>query len=147
MAKNSKFSNKTFDSPRILSMIQQLRLQYRDNERVTADMIQQMRTLRELFIEQEQPTIVKSIRLACEHIERFGKFDPRFLDEDSEESEYEYYLDLLTNPNNKYNRDEIKEFNLQLKESLENDDFFSLPRRSQLRMEEEEEYDDEEEDN
>lgn len=143
MAKSSK--NDRLDHPRILNILDKLREQYVKNQRVTAEMIEEMKVMRQLFIELEQPTIVKSIRLAYEHVQKYGKFDPMYLEEDSEDSEFEYYLDLLTNPTNKYNRDEIKELNILLKESLENDDFHSLPRRRFNEDEEEEEIMDDEE--
>lgn len=142
MAKSNKNSFGRFDHPRILGMIEGLRRQYQENGKITAKMIEEMKVLRELFIELEQPTIVKSIRLSYEHAQKYaGKFDPRYLDEESEQSEFDYYLDLLTNPANKYNRDEIKELNLLLKDSLEHDDFHTRPRRRFDEDEEEEELD------
>ena len=96
-------------------------------------LIAKMKELREVFIEHEQPTIVKSLRLAYEHIEHYGDYrltymgrDESLLEEGEEVeapaegiSPFEYFMDLLANPTNKYNKDEIKEVNLLLKESLE----------------------------
>ena len=85
-----------------------------------------MRALRELFKQTEQqPTIVKSIRLVYEHIQHHGSLDGlRYWEEeeielDEQNPSFLYYVDLLTNPSNKYNREEIKELNLQLKELAE----------------------------
>ncbi|WMX13549.1 MULTISPECIES: hypothetical protein [unclassified Aureispira] len=109
----------------IKEIIKGLVTAYKTNKEVTPEMIEQMKAMRELFKELEQPTIVKSIRLAYEHIGNHGSLDnlPYWEEEeielDEENSSFEYYLGLLTNPTNKYNREEIKELNVLLKEIAE----------------------------
>ena len=141
--------DKRIRDPRIHELINNILTTYKNNNNsFVPSIIQDMQTLRERFIEHNQPTIVKSIRLAYEHIEKFGKFDIDYTNEDFDmDAEYdeegnlipkeveaaeektekvelpvpifEYYIGLLANPTNKYNRDEIKEINILLKESLE----------------------------
>lgn len=105
----------------IKEIIQELVTAYRTNKEVKPEMIEQMKAMRELFKDLEQPTIVKSIRLAYEHLDNHGSLDnltyweDEEIELDEENSSFEYYLGLLINPTNKYNREEIKELNLLLK--------------------------------
>lgn len=105
----------------IKEIIKELIAAYKANKEVTPEMIEQMKAMRELFKDLEQPTIVKSIRLAYEHIGNYGNLDnlPYWEEEeielDDENSSFEYYLGLLMNPTNKYNREEIKELNVLFK--------------------------------
>jgi hypothetical protein len=91
------------------------------NEEVLA----QMKELREMFKAVQQPTIVKSVRLVYEHLGQYGNLDniPYWEQEeielDEQQSSMHYYLDLLYNPINKYNKEEIKEINAMLKEVAE----------------------------
>jgi hypothetical protein len=105
----------------IKEIIQELVAAYKTNKEVKPEMIEQMKAMRELFKELEQPTIVKSIRLTYEHLGNHGSLDSlsywedEEIELDEENSSFEYYLGLLTNPTNKYNREEIKELNILLK--------------------------------
>jgi hypothetical protein len=105
----------------IRSKIEALQAAYRQHKEVTAEMIEEMKALRELFKEIKQPTIVKSIRLVYEHLDAYQTLDnlsyweEEEIELDEENSSFEYYIGLLTNPTNKYNREEIKELNALLK--------------------------------
>lgn len=105
----------------IKEIIKELVAAYKTDKKVTPEMIEQMKAMRELFKELEQPTIVKSIRLTYEHLGNYGSLDnltyweEEEIELDEENSSFEYYLGLLTNPTNKYNREEIKELNILLK--------------------------------
>ena len=102
--------------------LENLKGAYQENKEVTTAMIDEMKEVRELFKVLEQPTIVKSIRLVYEHIENHENLDglsyweTEEIELDDENSSFEYYIGLLTNPTNKYNREEIKELNILLKE-------------------------------
>ncbi len=124
--------DKKIRDPKIQDCIDRIREAYQANgQKVSPSIIEDMKAMREHFIVHNQPTIVKSIRLAYEHLEKFGDFVIEYHndeepDEDGEGDEielpvpiFEYYIGLLSNPTNKYNRDEIKEINILLKESLE----------------------------
>jgi len=106
-------------------IIDDLKAAYQTNKSVTPEMTEQMKALRELFKNIKQPTVVKSIRLVYEHIAAHGNLDnlsyweEEEIEIDEENSSYEYYLGLLCNPTNKYNREEIKEINILLKEMAE----------------------------
>lgn len=105
----------------IKDIIKELVVAYKANKEVKPEMIEQMKALRELFKELKQPTIVKSVRLAYEHLSNHGSLDnlsyweDEEIELDEEHSSFEYYLGLLTNSTNKYNREEIKELNILLK--------------------------------
>lgn len=106
--------------------IEAIKAAYQTDKAVNDAIIEEMKALRELFKKNEQqPTIVKSIRLVYEHIENQGSLDNlRYWEEeeielDEDNPSFLYYIGLLTNPTNKYNREEIKELNLQLKEIAE----------------------------
>lgn len=119
---------KTVDK-NVLKAIQQhldnLKAAYQENKAVSEAMIDEMKAVRELFKELEQPTIVKSVRLVYEHLQAHDNLDNLSYWEaeeiviDEENSSFEYYIGLLTNPTNKYNREEIKELNISLKEVAE----------------------------
>lgn len=106
--------------------IEAIKAAYQTDRAVNDAIIEAMKELRELFKKTEQqPTIVKSIRLVYEHIGNYGNLDNlRYWEEeeielDEDNPSFLYYIGLLTNPTNKYNREEIKELNLQLKEMAE----------------------------
>ena len=80
--------------------IKELKDAYAEHQTVTEEMIEKMKKLRERFIDYNQPTIVKSIRLTYEYVERFEKFEVTFVDEEEEEeivADYPYFLGLITN--------------------------------------------------
>ena len=109
----------------INAKIEALKEAYHADKGVNEAMIEEMKALRELFKKAEQPTIVKSIRLVYEHLEQYDSLDnlayweEEEIELDEETPSFVYYIDLLTNPTNKYNREEIKELNMQLKELAE----------------------------
>ncbi len=112
----------------IKTKIEALQAAYKTNKEVTAEMVDEMKALRELFKEMKQPTIVKSIRLVYEHLaahdtlDNLSYWEEEEIELDEENSSYEYYIGLLTNPTNKYNREEIKELNALLKAKASGDD-------------------------
>lgn len=77
-----------------------------------------MKELRQIFIELEQPAIVKAIRLVYEYAETFKGFVIELWEEDSETTSLEYFVGLLDNFHNKYNREEIRAINVFLKARL-----------------------------
>ena len=105
----------------VKAKVEALEAAYNDHKEVTPAMIEELKALRELFKEIQKPTVVKSIRLVYEHIEAYGSLDNlKYWDEeeielDDENSSFVYYIGLLINPTNKYNREEIKELNILLK--------------------------------
>ena len=79
--------------------------------------INDLKTLRNYFIEIKDPMITKITRLAYEHLENNGSFDDIEIEDfEPEEGEglFEYFMELIMNYDNKYNRDELQEFKTKL---------------------------------
>lgn len=127
--------DKRLRDPKIQEHVRRIIGLYLDGElSFSQEILEEMRQLREHYIKHHsQPTIVKSIRLAYEHIEKYGTFAIDYQNDEPNEEDgeldtdlpvtlFEYYIGLLSNPTNKYNRDEIKEINILLKYSLEHDE-------------------------
>jgi hypothetical protein len=116
-----KKADKVTSTPQIQAHLKNLLAALAEHNAVTPEMVVEMKEMRERFIEIEQPTIVKSIRLVYEHLEAYDTINnlsywaEEEIELDNENSGYEYYLGLLKNPGNKYNREEIKEINVLLK--------------------------------
>jgi len=113
---------KIYSTPQIKKHLASLKAAYNENQAVTPEMIEEMKEMRECFIEIKQPTLVKSIRLVYEYLQINESLDdlPFWEAEeiviDEENPSYTYYLGLLENPSNKFNREEIRELNSLLKE-------------------------------
>lgn len=109
--------NKLVINPEIKQLLNELKEDYQNNGKVTERMIEKMQQLRKMYIDLSLPTVVKSIRLVYEYIQKNESFSIKTWEEEDEQvSSFEYFLDLLSNPTNKYNRDEIKELNVFLKQ-------------------------------
>ena len=80
--------------------------------------INDLKTLRNYFIEIKDPFITKMTRLAYEHLETNGNFDIPIEDftPDEEQSTFEYFMELILNFDNNYNRDELREIKAELVE-------------------------------
>ncbi len=116
-------SDKKIRDPKMQEHLTRILDAFQANPVVTPAIIEDMKALRQRFIEHKQPTIVKSIRLAIEYVDKYNNFDIPYWNEE-EDGEltvpmFEYYIGLLANPTNKYNRDEIKEINIVLKDILD----------------------------
>lgn len=116
------------DDPRlreaaIQKPIEAIRQMYLDQNGFSEPMVDKMKALRQMYIELEQPTLVKSVRLVYEYAEsKDWTFSLAAWEEENDISSLEYYLDLLTNPGNKYNREEIRELNDYLKATLKGEE-------------------------
>jgi len=80
-------------------------------EGISEKVITQMKELREWFkANLNEPGYVKMIRLAYENIEEnSGDYTFLYLEEDDGKSNLEYFLDLLGEYQNKYNKEELQE--------------------------------------
>ncbi|MEI7979873.1 MAG: hypothetical protein WCI53_13580 [Bacteroidota bacterium] len=77
-----------------------------DAEKVVA----QLKELRQHFIESlNQPGYVRMIRLAYENIEENGSYTFEYTEDDGK-ANLDYLLDLLSDFNNKYNKEELIEY-------------------------------------
>lgn len=97
------------------------------NDFVPEEIVKDLKTLRPYALEEEDPLVTKTLRLAYQYIEENGSFDIEVVvDEDEEGNPIKmensgdkenmiYYLQLLLDSANEYNRNEIREINPQLK--------------------------------
>jgi hypothetical protein len=82
--------------------------------------IEQLKDLRNLGLEEEDPTVVKICRLAYEYIAANKNFDLGFVAEEEigDMSDMEYLIELLLHIDNEANREEIREIRDRLKAEL-----------------------------
>src|SRR5688500_10991939 len=78
----------------------------------SAQVISELKDLRNYFIEIKDPMITKILRLAYEHLEANQSFDivPEEFDTEGELTSFEYLMELVTGYDNKYNREELQEY-------------------------------------
>jgi len=87
-----------------------------DNDKV----VSQLQEIRELGLEEEDPTIVKICRLASEFIQAKEGFDVGYVAEEEigDMSDMEYLLELMLKVEKKENREEIQEMRDKIKAEL-----------------------------
>jgi hypothetical protein len=85
-------------------------------EGLSATLIQQLKDLREWFkANRNEPGYVKMIRLAYEDIEENGDYTFLYLSEENGVANLEYFIDLIGDYDNKYNKEELQDIkNLML---------------------------------
>jgi hypothetical protein len=92
-------------------------------------LIEDLKTLREFALKEQDPLVVKVLRLTYEFLEQNEAFDVQAqYEEDEDGNEYPleiddnenllYLLNLLKNADHKINREEIKDYRTSLKEEL-----------------------------
>lgn len=92
-------------------------------------LIEDLKALREFALKEQDPLVVKVLRLTYEFLEQNEAFDVEAqYEEDEEGNEYPleiddkenllYLLNLLKNADHKINREEIKDYRTSLKEEL-----------------------------
>lgn len=118
---------KEINDPRIPEYLENIKNSYLENNSFSEEVTTLMQELREIYKEYEQPTLVKSVRLVYEFAAGFDGFQIQVWEEENGISSLEYYLGLLSNPFNKYNREEIKELNNYLKAKLKGEDVEFMP--------------------
>lgn len=76
----------------------------------TTAAVAQLKELREWFkANLNEPGYVKMIRYAYENIEENGDYTFQFLEDGDGKANLEYFLDLLAEYHNKYNKEELQE--------------------------------------
>ncbi len=68
-----------------------------------------MKEIREIVKSVGDPLVVKTIRLAYENIEANKELAIEYLEDQEDLNNLEYFVDLLKDAQNKYNRDEIED--------------------------------------
>lgn len=86
------------------------------SEGIGAKVVSQLKELREWFkANLNEPGYVKMIRLAYENIEENDDYTFLYLEEEDGKANLEYLVDLLSDYNNKYNKEELQDIkNLML---------------------------------
>ncbi len=113
-----KKEEKKIRDSRISDLISSINDSFLSDKGFSDEVVNKMKELRSVYIELEQPTLVKSIRLVYEYAQTFGQFSIDLWEEESEDGSLSYFLDLIENAHNKYNREEIKALNVFLKARL-----------------------------
>jgi len=94
---------------------------YKKHKFEGSELINAFKELREEFKASEDPTLTKVCRLTYEHIEANQGFNVDVFEEEREagdQTSFEYFLELIKDPQNKFNREEIQEYKLLLLENL-----------------------------
>src|SRR5690606_35361066 len=92
-----------------------------------ANLASKLKEIRTLALEEQNPTVVKALRLCAEHLAENNNFlinipNDEPIDEDAENNEIthdaneslSYFLNLLLDLNNKHNISDLKEFNKKM---------------------------------
>lgn len=96
---------------------------------LASGLINDLKALRETALLEKDPLVVKVLRLTYEYLEENEAFDVQAQFEEDEEgnniaieiddqNNLVYLLELLTNAEQKFNREEIKDYRTSLKEAL-----------------------------
>ncbi len=118
-------------------LINKMQQSITDNGINVEQLVSDFKTLREFAIAEQIPRLVKCIRLTNEHLEEYeGFFIPQPEDElvdeegevigvveaanDSDDESLHYLLSIMSDAHNKMNYEELKEYNLALKDYAEN---------------------------
>lgn len=116
-------------NPKAEKLNQEILKEINENGAGSEKLIQLLLELREFFIESEDPTVTKVLRLTAEHLEENGTFelnilsdvevqeeaeteeesDEALLEDYSAEENLRYLMTLCMDAQNKYNREELYE--------------------------------------
>lgn len=102
-----------------MELLDKIEKEYTENG-FTEALIELMVQQRELFLAAGDPLATKATRLAFEYIQENEDFDIEIedFDETDEEDSFLYFIQLLRDPQNKYNREELAEYRTILKDEL-----------------------------
>jgi hypothetical protein len=114
MAKRVNFARKysiEMNDPQGREILDRIREIYRVNGPVVDQITPLLKEFRERAVKSDNPLVTKVSRLAYEHLESYGDFLIKYIDEDLEQevSNFEYLLQLLGDPDNKYNKEDLQE--------------------------------------
>jgi len=79
---------------------------------ISETIIKQLKDVRPLAIEEEDPLVTKIMRLSYEHIEENGAFNIDYMQDDKMDqiANFKYMIDLIHQCDHKYNREELKDY-------------------------------------
>lgn len=107
------FKNEYFrsgDQQKYMNMKQQIEAIKKtiDTEGINENVVKQLQDLREWFkANLSEPGYVRMIRLAYENIEENGDYTFLYLEDEDGKANLKYFLELLADYQNKYNKDEL----------------------------------------
>ena len=105
------------ENKKALALIEDIKKNVEKNGFDPEKVVDQLKDLREMAKEEQDPLLVKAIRLTYEYIEEKGTFNVSFLEEtEGQYGNFFYFLDLVRQSDNKYNREELQELSSVLKE-------------------------------
>ena len=79
-----------------------------DKEGINTKVVEQLMELREWFkANLNEPGYVRMLRLAYENIQEKGTYTFLYLEDENGAANLKYFLDLVSDYNNKYNKDEL----------------------------------------
>lgn len=92
--------------------MEEIRNAYQSEPRDIPSIVEMLKKFREYGLKAENPLVTKVSRLTYEHLEANGDFLVRYVDEDlqGEVSDFVYLSQLLSDPDNKYNREDLQAF-------------------------------------
>lgn len=102
-------------------LIEQIRKETKKNGFKPDYLVEKFKELRAYALEEKDPTVTKVLRLSYEFIEANESFMiglEEFIPENDEEC-VDFFLQLLSQSENEFNREEIKEFRDVLKDNLD----------------------------
>jgi hypothetical protein len=102
------------EAERLADNIAQEYLKNGVNEKVIND----LKNLRNYFIDIQDPTLTKILRLTYEYLETNGEFNIQLDDfeEDADINSFEYLMQLIAAYDNNYNREELNEYKFKMME-------------------------------
>ena len=110
------------------SIIKQIVDGVNKNGIIKTDLVDELEALRNEFIEAKDPLVTKILRLVCEYLESNVLFNSNVMSEVEEREEMPdisedfsemkanllYFMELITYPTNKYNREELENLKFRL---------------------------------
>lgn len=99
------------EDKKIVSRIEAIRTEIKKDGIDVDKLVKELRDIREIVKDMDQyPLVVRALRLVADYIDANSTFDIHFLEDSEDPAEnLDYYLQLLEQPENEYNRDELKE--------------------------------------
>jgi hypothetical protein len=103
--------------PKGKEVLKRIQNSYAENGLAVDQLVPLLKELRPYAIEIENPLLVKIIRMTYEHLEEYNDFLIRYVDDSlgEEVNDFGYLLQLIADPDNKYNKEDLQEYRDRLK--------------------------------
>ncbi|PJR04396.1 hypothetical protein [Avrilella dinanensis] len=115
------------ENPKANQLIKEIIKSVDSKDTEYANLASKLKEIRTFALEEQNPTVVKALRLCAEHLAENNNFlinipNDEPIDEDAENNEIthdaneslSYFLNLLLDLNNKHNISDLKEFNKKM---------------------------------